>query len=185
MSRFDLFYKDDLLGSATLPLLPFLLDQRQARKMYIAALDMELARQQERVCQRQHEEEERRQRAIGQMTVSTSLATEFQLMDEVDSAQSQSCSDSDEDFKPAVQKTPSQNVGKQFNSQTTSQLFTPHVTNALDRNKTSDHVALRLMVPIASALGCDPSSMPLSRSTIHRARKKQGKNMLKQSGLNL
>ena len=76
-------------------------------------------------------------------------------MDEVDSAQSHSCSDSDEDFKPAVQKTASQNVGKQFTSQTTRQLFTPHVTNALDRNKTSDRVALRLMVPIATALGCE------------------------------
>jgi len=114
-------------------------------------------------------------RAIGQITVSTSLATEFHLMDEVDSAQSQSSSDSDHDFKPAVRKTPSQNVEKQFTSQTTSQLFTPHVTNALDRNKTSDRVALRLMVPIASALGCDPSTMPLSRSTIRRARKKERK----------
>jgi len=76
-------------------------------------------------------------------------------------------------------------VGKQFTSQTTSQLFNPHVTNALDQNKIFDRVALRLMVQIASALGCDPSTMPLSCSTIRRARKKQGKNMLKQSGLNL
>jgi len=44
-------------------------------------------------------------RAIGQITVSTSLATEFHLMDEVDSAQSQSSSDSDHDFKPAVRKS--------------------------------------------------------------------------------
>ena len=29
------------------------------------------------------------------------------------------------------------------------------MTNALDRNKTPDHVALRVMVPTASALGCD------------------------------
>ena len=107
------------------------------------------------------------------------------MMDEADSAQSQSASDSDEDFMPAVLKTPSQNVGEQFTSQTTSQLFTPHVTNALDRNKTSDCAALRLMVSIASALGCDPSTMPLSRSTICRARKKQRKNLQKQSGLNL
>ena len=93
------------------------------------------------------------------MTVSTSLTTEFHLIDEADSAQSQSSGDSDEDFKPAVLKTPSQSVGKQFTSPTTSQLFTLHVTIDLDRNKTSDRVALSLVVPVA--LGCDPSTMLL------------------------
>jgi len=47
------------------------------------------------------------------MTVSTSLTTEFHLIDEAESAQSQSSSDSDEDFKLAVLKNPSQSVGKQ------------------------------------------------------------------------
>ena len=46
------------------------------------------------------------------MTESTSLTTEFQLTDEADSAQAQSSSDYDEDFKPAVLKTPSQSAGK-------------------------------------------------------------------------
>ncbi|XP_050527117.1 uncharacterized protein LOC126897501 [Daktulosphaira vitifoliae] len=50
-------------------------------------------------------------------------------------------------------------------------LFSKHVTSALDRNKVSDRESLRLMVPISSALGHDPSSLPLSRSTIQRKRK--------------
>lgn len=50
-------------------------------------------------------------------------------------------------------------------------LFSKHVTSALDRNKVSDREALRLKVPIAAALRHDPSSLPLSRSTIQRKRK--------------
>ncbi|KAK0048351.1 hypothetical protein Bpfe_022294 [Biomphalaria pfeifferi] len=45
-------------------------------------------------------------------------------------------------------------------------LVTEHVTSALDRNQTSDREALRLMIPIAAALGHDPSSLTVSRSTI-------------------
>lgn len=50
-------------------------------------------------------------------------------------------------------------------------LLSKHVTSALDRNNVSDREALRLMVLIAAALGHDPSSLPLSRSTIQRKRK--------------
>ena len=46
------------------------------------------------------------------------------------------------------------------------------MTSALDRNKTADREAVRLMVAIAAALGHDPSALPNSRSTIHRVRKK-------------
>ena len=55
---------------------------------------------------------------------------------------------------------------------TSSELFNKNVTGALDRNKTSDRKAVRLMVPNAAALGHDPSSLPLSRSTVHRMRQK-------------
>ena len=67
------------------------------------------------------------------------------------------------------------NQWKTFTSMTKS-LFTFHVTSALDRNKTSDREAVRLMVPIISALGCDPTSLPISRSTIRRVRKKTRKD---------
>jgi hypothetical protein len=55
-------------------------------------------------------------------------------------------------------------------------VFTPHVTSALDRNKTSDREAVRLIVPLAAALGHDPSNLPVSRSTIRRMRKKTRKD---------
>ena len=49
-----------------------------------------------------------------------------------------------------------------------SKLFIANLTSAMDRNKTSDHEAVRLMVPIAAALGYDLSTLPLARSTIQR-----------------
>ena len=55
---------------------------------------------------------------------------------------------------------------------TSSELFNRNVTGTLDWNKTSDREAVRLMVPIAAALGHDPSSLPLSSSTVHRMRQK-------------
>ena len=50
-----------------------------------------------------------------------------------------------------------------------------YVSGALDRNKTFDQEAVRLMVPVAAALGHDPSSLPLSRSIIHCMRQKTRK----------
>jgi hypothetical protein len=58
---------------------------------------------------------------------------------------------------------------------TPHQLFNQYVTSALDRNKTSDREAVRLMILFAAALGCDPSTLPLSRSTMQRVRKKARK----------
>jgi hypothetical protein len=57
---------------------------------------------------------------------------------------------------------------KQFKKVASRQLFTPHVTGALDRNKTSDREALQLLVQIAAAIGHDPSVLPVSRSTFQR-----------------
>lgn len=54
----------------------------------------------------------------------------------------------------------------------TSRIFTQHVTSALDRNKITDREAVRLIIPLAAALGCNPASLPISRSTIRRERKK-------------
>ena len=150
----------------------FLLDQRGTRKMYIATEDKELANRQQRVRQRQLEAEVRRKRADADIIASTSAASEVYLTDGTETFHSQSSNDSDEDFEPALRKGPSQHVEKQLTTIKTNQLFTHHVTSALDRNKTSDREALRLVVPIAAALGYNPSALPLSRSTIHRVRKK-------------
>lgn len=46
----------------------------------------------------------------------------------------------------------------------TSRIFTQHVTSALDRNKITDREAVRRNIPLAS--------IPISRSTIRRERKK-------------
>jgi hypothetical protein len=93
--------------------------------------------------------------------------------DEAESAEN--LTESDAEFEPPKPTSTTLKL-KQRHSNATSQLFTSHVTSALDRNKISDREAVRLMVPITAALGCDPSSLPLSRSTIHRARKKARKD---------
>lgn len=48
----------------------------------------------------------------------------------------------------------------------TSGIFTQHVTSALDRNKITDRQAVRLIIPLSAALGCNPASLPISRSSI-------------------
>ena len=53
---------------------------------------------------------------------------------------------SNEEFQPRHRKTPSTATSQ-------VQLFTSHVTGALNRNKVSDREALRLMIPIVAALG--------------------------------
>lgn len=81
--------------------------------------------------------------------------------------------DSSDEFKP----TSAKREQKQSEVVVTSAgvLFNMNVTGALDRNKTSDREAVRLMIPITAALGHDPSSLPLPRSTIQRIRKKARK----------
>ena len=52
------------------------------------------------------------------------------------------------------------------------QLKNADVASALDRNKTSDRKAVRLMISMAAELGHDPAKLPLSRSTFQRPRKR-------------
>lgn len=47
---------------------------------------------------------------------------------------------------------------------------------ALDRNKISDRVAVRPIIPIAAALGHDPAALPLSRSSVKIKRKEARQN---------
>lgn len=51
-----------------------------------------------------------------------------------------------------------------------------NVAGALDRNKISDREAVRLIIPIAAALGNDPAALPLSRSSVKRKRKEARQN---------
>ena len=50
--------------------------------------------------------------------------------------------------------------------------ITPQLSLALDRTKTTDRNAVHILSASATALGHDPSTIPLSRQTIRRARQK-------------
>ena len=154
----------------------FLVDQRGDRKMFVTSADTDLAKKQERSLQCKREKEERRQRYKNFIN-SLSAASEFEdekvacrhelnTLDNPDNIHG----DSDNDFMPRARKCTTKK--KIATKSSTSQLFTPHVTSALDRNKTSDCETVRLMIPIAAALGHNPSYLSLSRNTVQRMRKK-------------
>ena len=107
-------------------------------------------------------------------------------LDEIGIDCSNSETDSNDEFQPpaslakfkVITPTPSPSTKEKNDQQirtTPCQIFNQHVTGALDWNKTSDCEAVRLMIPFAAALGCDPSTLPLSRSTIQRFHKKARK----------
>ncbi|KAK0045420.1 hypothetical protein Bpfe_025146 [Biomphalaria pfeifferi] len=145
----------------------FLADQRGCRKMFMTGEDKEMAAQQERVHDKQQkqllgkENEEKRQQQTMEgesgenETESCESSNQFEVLDE---------------YEPSSGSTKKRPNKTEIGCHTV--LFTKHVTSALDRNQTSDREALRLMIPIAAALGHDPSSLTVSRSTIQRARKK-------------
>jgi len=94
-------------------------------------------------------------------TTTTMAAPTDNPLAEYDS--SESCDmDGSGDYQPTPAKREQKQIGPGV---TASLLFNSNVSGALDRNKTSDRDAVRLMIPIAAVLGHDPSSLPLSRST--------------------
>lgn len=173
-SLFDIAHSDALHMIKIEEDREFLKDQRHTRKMYMSTEDKKLTKKLKRAKKRQDEAEKRRQKAVAE---STSMAESVSMTDEADS--SDDTSDSDLEFVPCLSSKPAGNSCEENQKNQkirTSQLYTKHVTGALDRNKTSDREAVRLMAPLAAALGHDPSSLPLSRSTIHRVRKKARKD---------
>lgn len=154
----------------------FLVDQRTERNMIISSGDKKYNKKQERLLQRKIKEQKRLEK--GKERGSFSLISPTVTISNSDSEdESPEHSDSAKNKSEEMYK-PSSSL-KRRESQTDLQtepiakksLFCKYVTSALDRNKVSDREALRLMVPIAAALGHDPSSLPLSRSTIQRKRK--------------
>ena len=142
----------------------FLVDQRTERKMFMSSEEKQLAKKKERAEQRRLKEEARRKKALALSSAAASVGNQLAEYDSSDS-------DGSEDYQP----TPAKKEQTGPIGATASLLFNSNVTGALDRNKTSDREAVRLMVPIAAALGHDPSSLPLSRSTVHRMRQKTRK----------
>lgn len=158
----------------------FLIDQRTERKMIISTEDKEYTKKQERICERKLKEQKRLEKVQAGTTLVLGTPTASSQISDYDSSE-----DSDpmkdlsveELYKPsssATQKNKSESRPRpDLSSPPIAKkiLFSPHVISALDRNKVSDREALRLMAPIAAALGHDPRELPLSRSTIQRERK--------------
>ncbi|KAI8442258.1 hypothetical protein MSG28_005828 [Choristoneura fumiferana] len=148
----------------------FLNDQGGERKMIITSLDKKLKNKIERVEKRKRRAELLRQK-VAESLASTSAVPSQELNASFSSSSTDSHKEQDSEevrFKLSV------SVGKKpvEDLSSSSGIFTTHVTSALDRNKISDREAMRLMIPLAAALGQDPASLPISRSTIRRARKK-------------
>ena len=164
---FDIAHAEALTTIKILEDRQFLNDQRNERKMYMSVEDKELAQKQERAKRRQTAEEDRRKKAAATSALETVSANV------VDIRSDSSCEseNSEDNFEPR-QKSLTSAAKEPTMKPETSHLFTKHVTSALDRNKISDREAVRLMVPLAAAMGHDPSSFPLSRSTIRRKRMK-------------
>ena len=135
--------------------------------------DKELAEQQNRSYERdqkkkkRQEDEQRRQ----QQTVSGTchLASDTSSINPKDEDNPSYSSDY---YYYSVNPRTSRSSEDQSRKKSIKDLFTKHVTSALDRNKISDRQAVRIMVPISAAIGHDPSPLPISRSTIRGARKK-------------
>jgi hypothetical protein len=172
---FDISHANALAQMRNQTDLDFLYDQRHDRKMFMTSIDKKLENKQQRALQRKIEEEKRRQKAV-EATASTSLVRQIKYTeDETD--EDLSCSDNDVEFEPfhVKQKAKLENKEEIITKNIKTNLFNSHVTGALDRNKISDRQALRLMVPLTVALGHNPSSLSISRSTIQRRRKEARK----------
>lgn len=153
-------------------------------------VDKSLAKKQERTLKRFNEDEERRRKAqLLETTPSTSKGTSlmYEHYFEIGLSSDTSCSSEDEEYPVStfVKKSSRYQITDHHANEPNSDkpvkaakqnLYSKHVISSLDRNKVSDREALRLMVPIAAALGQDPSSLPLSRSTIQRQENK-GENL--------
>ncbi|GBP79248.1 hypothetical protein EVAR_87343_1 [Eumeta japonica] len=125
----------------------FLIDQREERKMIMTSIDKKLEKVKERSLKWKQRSEELREMA----------AKKDKSKDDV--------------VVPVPKKTKSSSSSCGVEPSTTG-IFTQHVTSALDRNKITDREAMRLIIPLSAALGCNPASLPISRSSIRRARKK-------------
>lgn len=158
----------------------FLTDQRTERNMVMTSEDKKYSKKQERILKRRLEEQKRLEK--GKEPSSSSLTSQtatISISEDDSSEDSDTVKDKSEEdlYRPSSLKKSESFKDLQSEPIAKKSLFSKHVTSALDRNKVSDREALRLMVPIAAALGHDLSSLPLSRSTIQRKRKKARKDM--------
>lgn len=85
---------------------------------------------------------------------------------------------SGDEYLPVTHKRNTTDVGK-ANNKATTQLLTVDVASALDRNKTSDREAVRLLAPVAAALGYDPAELAISCNSFQRAWKRTRSELAK------
>lgn len=160
----------------------FLIDQRDERKMIMTSVDKKLEKSKERSLKRKHRAEELRKKAAENNSATLVVSSQEISLDSSFSSNSSAASiakeQRNEEFVATLQKKAQNNTSASDSSQpststsTNSSIFTKHVTGALDRNKITDREAVRLIIPLSAALGCNPASLSISRSTIRRARKK-------------
>lgn len=170
-SLFDIAHNEAMMVMKIQEDRDFLTDQQGNRKMYMSVEDKKLTQQLLRLNERRFAEERRKEVA----SVAASENIRCKPLDISFSESSSESDSSDNNFEPRKRVQQFADQKKQSSTVSSSNIFTEHVTSALDRNKTSDREAVRLIVPIAAALGCDPASIPVSRSTIRRRRKEARK----------
>ena len=161
---FDVAHADALSKMQILENCLFLEDQRGLRRIIIGAENKKFTAKQKRIEQRSMKEEEQKQKA-GE--TSTSQTVYYRP----ENSRSESNNEASDNYKPSTSTFQLENLTAE-KIKMKLQLINADVTSALDRNKTLDREAVRLMILIAAALGHDPAKFPLSRSTIQRARKR-------------
>ena len=105
-------------------------------------------------------------------SASASLASTSQTVyHRPENSSSKSNDEASDDYRPSTSTSQPENLTAE-KIKMKLQLKNADVASALDRNKTSDCKAVRLMISMAAELGHDPAKLPLSRNTFQRARKK-------------
>ena len=124
----------------------FLEDQRSVRRMFIGE-DKIFTAKQKRIKQRKMKEKEQRQKATESLTFQTvHYSTSNSSFDSNDEAPV--------DYRPSTSTCASEKVRA-------NAVENADAASALDRNKTSDREAVRLLIPVAAPLGHDPTKFPL------------------------
>lgn len=153
----------------------FLIDQRGERKMIMTSIDKKLEKTKERSLKRKQRAEELREMAAKSNASSSVVSASQKLELECSFSSTSSSEDKPEGEDEFIVVLPKKIKSATSSSDvvpSSSGIFTQHVTSALDRNKITDREAMRLIIPLSAAFGCNPASLPISRSTIRRARKK-------------
>jgi hypothetical protein len=147
----------------------FLVAQREGRKGYMAGEDKVFAKKAEQKVSRLESEKKRSEKSKTQIAeLFSTEELEFSSSESDGSSGSTTDTNVDESdnqlaLSPKIKR-------KRHRKNVTSSLVTKHVAMALDRTKVTDREAPHLLAATAHALGHGIEDLPLSRSSIRRAR---------------